>query len=37
MIIARTDARAVEGLEQALERARMYREAGADVLFIEAS
>ena len=36
VIIARTDARAVEGLERALERARMYREAGADVLFIEA-
>ena len=37
VIIARTDARAVEGLERALERGRMYREAGADVLFIEAS
>jgi carboxyvinyl-carboxyphosphonate phosphorylmutase len=36
MIIARTDARAVEGLDSALERARMYREAGADALFIEA-
>jgi 2-methylisocitrate lyase-like PEP mutase family enzyme len=36
VIIARTDARAVEGLEQALERARLYREAGADILFIEA-
>jgi 2-methylisocitrate lyase-like PEP mutase family enzyme len=36
VIIARTDARAVEGLEQALERGRIYREAGADVLFIEA-
>jgi 2,3-dimethylmalate lyase len=36
VIIARTDARAVEGLERSLERARMYREAGADVLFIEA-
>jgi 2,3-dimethylmalate lyase len=36
VIIARTDARAVEGLEQALERARMYLEAGADALFIEA-
>ena len=36
VIIARTDARAVEGLAQALERARMYREAGADALFIEA-
>ena len=36
MIIARTDARAVEGLEPALDRARQYREAGADALFIEA-
>jgi 2,3-dimethylmalate lyase len=36
VIIARTDARAVEGLEQALQRGRMYRQAGADVLFIEA-
>jgi carboxyvinyl-carboxyphosphonate phosphorylmutase len=36
LIIARTDARAVEGLERALERARRYREAGADLLFVEA-
>src|SRR6267378_5507557 len=36
VIIARTDARAVEGLERSLERGRMYREAGADALFIEA-
>ena len=36
VLIARTDARAVEGLEQALDRARRYREAGADALFIEA-
>jgi 2,3-dimethylmalate lyase len=36
MIIARTDARAVEGLDGALERARRYREAGADALFVEA-
>ena len=36
LIIARTDARAVEGLDSALRRARAYREAGADVLFIEA-
>ena len=34
--IARTDARAVEGLDAALERARRYREAGADLLFVEA-
>jgi 2,3-dimethylmalate lyase len=36
LIIARTDARAVEGLDGALMRARMYRDAGADVLFVEA-
>ena len=36
LIIARTDARAVEGLDAALERARIYRDAGADALFIEA-
>jgi 2,3-dimethylmalate lyase len=36
LIIARTDARAVEGLDAALHRARVYRDAGADVLFIEA-
>ena len=37
VIIARTDARAVEGVDSALERARRYREAGADVLFVEAA
>jgi len=36
LIIARTDARAVEGLDAALERAAAYRDAGADILFIEA-
>jgi len=36
LIIARTDARAVEGLAGALERARIYRQAGADLLFVEA-
>jgi 2-methylisocitrate lyase-like PEP mutase family enzyme len=36
VIIARTDARAVEGFERSVERARLYREAGADVLFVEA-
>ncbi|HLL57405.1 MAG TPA: isocitrate lyase/PEP mutase family protein [Rubrobacteraceae bacterium] len=36
VIIARTDARAVEGIESAVERARRYREAGADLLFVEA-
>ena len=37
VIIARTDAIAVNGLEDALLRGQAYREAGADVLFIEAS
>lgn len=36
LIIARTDAVAVEGFEPAIERARLYAEAGADVLFVEA-
>jgi 2-methylisocitrate lyase-like PEP mutase family enzyme len=36
LIIARTDAVAVEGFERAIARAELYREAGADVLFIEA-
>lgn len=36
MIIARTDARAVEGLHAALTRAERYLAAGADILFIEA-
>lgn len=36
LIIARTDALAIEGFEAALDRAEAYLEAGADVLFIEA-
>ena len=36
VIIARTDAIAVEGMNAALDRAAAYREAGADVLFVEA-
>lgn len=36
MIIARTDAIACEGLEAAIERARAYVEAGADMIFVEA-
>jgi 2-methylisocitrate lyase-like PEP mutase family enzyme len=36
LILARTDAVAVEGLDAALERAERYLEAGADALFIEA-
>lgn len=35
-IIARTDARAIEGLDAALERAQKYVEAGADIIFVEA-
>ncbi|MGB3289686.1 MAG: oxaloacetate decarboxylase [Burkholderiaceae bacterium] len=35
-IIARTDARAVEGFEGAIERAQKFAEAGADILFVEA-
>ena len=36
LIIARTDARAVEGFSEAIDRAGAYKEAGADVLFVEA-
>lgn len=36
LIIARTDAIAAEGFERAIERANLYREAGADMLFVEA-
>jgi methylisocitrate lyase len=36
LIVARTDARAVEGMEAAIRRGRAYREAGADMLFPEA-
>jgi 2-methylisocitrate lyase-like PEP mutase family enzyme len=36
LIIARTDAVAVEGFDRALARAARYREAGADMLFVEA-
>ncbi|MFW8565053.1 isocitrate lyase/PEP mutase family protein [Orrella sp. 11846] len=35
LIIARTDARTSLGLEAAIERAQLYSEAGADVLFVE--
>ena len=35
-IIARTDAVAVEGFDHAIERALLYRDAGADLLFVEA-
>jgi 2-methylisocitrate lyase-like PEP mutase family enzyme len=36
LVIARTDAIAVEGFERAVERAALYRDGGADVLFVEA-
>jgi len=36
VLIARTDAIAVNGFEDAIERARAYAQAGADVLFVEA-
>lgn len=36
MIIARTDARATGGLDDAIARAQMYREEGADAIFVEA-
>ena len=36
LIVARTDAVAVEDFERAIERAQRYREAGADMLFVEA-
>lgn len=35
MIIARTDARTVYGIEEALERGKAYEEAGADIIFVE--
>lgn len=36
MIMARTDALAVNGLDDAIERGRLYREVGADMVFVEA-
>ncbi len=36
ILMARTDARAVYGLEHAIERAKAYAEAGADMIFVEA-
>ncbi|MDQ4101111.1 MAG: oxaloacetate decarboxylase [Thermoproteota archaeon] len=36
LIVARTDARAPIGLEEAIERGKAYRKAGADVIFVEA-
>ena len=36
LVIARTDARAIEGFEAALERAQLFIESGADLTFVEA-
>jgi carboxyvinyl-carboxyphosphonate phosphorylmutase len=36
VIVARTDARATRGLDDAIERARYYRKIGADAVFVEA-
>lgn len=36
MIMARTDAYAIFGIEEAIRRARSYTEAGADMVFVEA-
>ncbi|KJE49212.1 MULTISPECIES: methylisocitrate lyase [Acidiplasma] len=36
LIIARTDSRAVKGLDEAVERARIYIDEGADIIFPEA-
>jgi 2-methylisocitrate lyase-like PEP mutase family enzyme len=36
VIVARTDARQTHGLDEALDRARTYAEAGADAVFVEA-
>lgn len=36
LVIARTDANAIEGLSSALDRAALYVESGADVIFVEA-
>jgi 2-methylisocitrate lyase-like PEP mutase family enzyme len=36
LIVGRSDAAAVEDLDRAIERGRLYAEAGADILFIEA-
>jgi 2-methylisocitrate lyase-like PEP mutase family enzyme len=35
MIVARTDARTALGLDEALRRAKLYEEAGADIIFVE--
>ncbi|MEY4270969.1 MAG: hypothetical protein RLZZ58_2185 [Pseudomonadota bacterium] len=35
LIVARTDARSIEGFDAALDRAQLYAETGADLIFIE--
>ncbi len=35
MLIARTDARAIEGFEAAIDRSHLYREAGADMILVD--
>ncbi|AET66162.1 PEP phosphonomutase-like enzyme [Desulfosporosinus orientis DSM 765] len=35
VIIARTDARTIHGIDEAVQRAKAYEEAGADVIFVE--
>jgi len=37
LVMARTDARSVHGFEAAIERAQAFAEAGADILFVEAT
>ena len=36
LVIARTDAKAVEGIDSAIERAKLYKDAGADIIFPDA-
>ncbi len=36
VVVARTDARSVEGMDAAIERARQYQSAGAEAIFVEA-
>ncbi len=36
LLIARTDARSIAGLDEAIRRARLYDQAGADMIFVEA-
>ena len=36
LIIARTDARTAHGIDEAIRRGKLYRDAGADIVFVEA-